>query len=134
MPVETPVDKFTKELGLPAKKGTVRVSGGKYYFVTGKTEKQIPAAFANEAELAKMVEQEVTAVTSGRTVVAILTPYKPPKLWKPQCFRCYIPAPDIFKRVDIELQKSMIDEFVKEGVLTRAQGKILLAKVGKTIG
>jgi hypothetical protein len=134
MPNESPVDKFVKELGLPAKTGTIKVSEGKYSFVAGATQKEIPAAFANEAELAKMVGQEVTAVASGRTIVAILTPYVPSKPWKPQCFRCYIPAPDIFKRIDLELQKVAIDKFVGEGVLTRQQAKVLLANVGPKIG
>ncbi len=121
MPTES-LDQFVQELGLPAKAAKVVAKKGKYFLALGKTQKEIPTALAGEKDLAKMAGKEVVAVISGKNIVAVLFPKKP---WKPQCVLCYIPVPDIYKRIDPELQKAVIEKFAAAGVLTRAQAETL---------
>jgi hypothetical protein len=121
---ESALDQFVQEVGLPAKAGKIVVNKGKYFLALGVTRKEIPTTLAGESELAKMAGKPVVAITSGRTIVAILWEGTK-KPWKPQCFTCYVPAPDFHKQVDPELRKMVIDKFLAAGVLTGRQAETL---------
>ena len=112
------VDEIVKDTGLPAKTGTVQLSDGKYVLAIGRTTKEIPQAFVSSADLAKLVNSEVTALVAGSNIVAIIPkkPGRPP-------WTCYIPVPDIFKKINPEFQASLVDKFVNLGTLTRQQGQ-----------
>jgi hypothetical protein len=121
---ESALDQFVQELGLPTKAGKIVVKNGKYFLALGTTRKEIPTTLATESELAKMAGKPVVAITSGRSIVAIVAEGAR-KPWRPQCFTCYVPAPDFRKQVDPELRKMVIDKFLAAGVLTGRQAETL---------
>lgn len=110
-----------EKLGLPIKSGTVKLSQGRYVVALGRVEKLIPTGLVAEADLKKLVGQEVSvAVSKGALVVVV-----PKKPWRPQCFICYVPAPDIWREINPELQRTLVAKYVNLGVLTEAQGQVL---------
>ena len=112
------VEEILKDTGLPGKTGTVQFSNGKYVLALGRTTKEIPQAFVGSADLAKLVNTEVTALVAGSNIVAIIPkrPGRPP-------WGCYIPAPDIWKKINPEFQATLVDKFVALGTLTKLQGQ-----------
>lgn len=114
----TPTEEMVKNIGLPAKTGTIKLEKGKYVLAVGRSAKEIPSAMVNSADLGKLVNTEVTALLAGSNIVAILPkkPGRPPWI-------CYIPVPDIFKRINSELQATLVDKYVSLGALTKVQGE-----------
>ena len=116
--VENPI---LEKLGLPIKTGKIKLSQGRYVVAMGRVEKAIPTGLVAEADLKKLVGQEVSvAVAKGALVVVV-----PKKPWWPRCFLCYIPGPDVWQKINPELQRTLVMKYVNQGVLTEAQGQVL---------
>ena len=131
MPTTTPlpVMEIVKKIGLPSKDGTLKFVRGQYFFVSGETNTALPTSFANAAQLGKMIGGDVTAITAGNNIILVLGWPTPPKVWKPQCFLCYVPAPDLINRINPVAQRAVIEGMVAAKVLTAAQGRPMLELV-----
>lgn len=126
MPTDsTQVDQFIKKLELPATTGTIKILRGKYYFVEGKTKVLVSTNFVSEEKLKKMVGKKITAIRKEADILALL-PYEDPiDSWHLKCFMCYIPAPERWRRIDIEVQRNLIKYFQEVNVLKEFQAKTL---------
>ena len=93
----------------PAKVLAVR---GQYFLEINKVRKPLPLGPSlNATALSKLAGSGVTALVSGKNIVAIAL--------KNRRWTCYIPAPDIFKRINEELQKLILQEYVNAGVIQK---------------
>jgi len=111
------------ELGVPVKEGKVTAVRGSYFITVGRTRKQIPVGeMIDAAQIKSLVGKTVLVVISGSSIVAIggLT-------WRPPIIVCYIPAPDIIKRIRPELQETLIRSFVARKVIPAKAAESLLA-------
>jgi len=96
----------------PAKLVAVK---GTYYLAIGDVRKELPVGIIPAADLAKLVGKEVTAITAGRNVIAIVGPGIKLRPWP-----CYIPVPNLFKQIQLDVQQLILDKFVDEGIITKA--------------
>jgi hypothetical protein len=105
-----------KDSGVVQKPAKLVASRGKYFLVIGKVRKELPMGGGIvEADLQKAVGKEVTAVVAGRNVVAVLGPGGRRPGWT-----CYIPVPDLFRRLHRDLQQQILDRYVAEGVISKS--------------
>ena len=85
---------------------------GKYFVAIGATKKELVVGDTTpEAEVKALVGKPVAVVVSGRTIVAVGSP--PRKPW----IICYIPVPDLIRKVRPELRASLLKEYVNAGVI-----------------
>jgi hypothetical protein len=126
MPTDsTQADQFIKKLELPAITGTIKILRGKYYFVDGKAKILVSTNFISEDKLKKMVGKKITAVKRESDVLALF-PYEDPiDIWHFKCFMCYIPNPEHWGRIDIEVQRNLIKYFKEINVLKDFQANVL---------
>jgi hypothetical protein len=92
------------------KEGKVVSIRGKFYVAIGRTRKQIPAEFADAATLKKLAGRPVSVTIFGKSIVAVGLPRGP-------IITCYIPAPDVIKIVQPDLQKFLQKKFTDSGIL-----------------
>jgi hypothetical protein len=126
--VSTQADQLIKKLNLPAVTGTVKIVRGKYYFVDRKTKLLLPSSFVGEDKLTNMVNHKITAVMAGKESKDILAlfPYEDTDSnWKIRCFMCYVPNPNLWKRIDGEVQQNLINSFQKTNVINEEQAAAL---------
>ena len=90
------------------KEGKVISSRGKFYVAVGRSRTQIPAAFAEPDALKKIAGQSVQVTFYGKSLVAI---------GKRPWILCYVPAPDIFKVVQPDLQRFLQKKYMDAGIL-----------------
>ena len=104
--VEVDVRKLSEELGAKVKEGKVTARRGRYFVTVGATRKEIVVGDTTpESEVRKLVGRPVAVVVSGRTIVAIGKPSR----W----IVCYIPVPDIYRKIRPELRGELLDRYVK---------------------
>jgi hypothetical protein len=112
-------------------KGIVQKVGDKCILEVNGLKIEIPVGpVVPEAEVKRFVGKEVTAFfseTRPKDVVAIGTWPTPEKL-KFHCLLCYIPAPDIIRRIDTRVQKVLIREMVNAKIISRTLGRYLQAR------
>jgi hypothetical protein len=120
----TPIDQLIKNIGLPTENGILKSSRGKYYFVSGKTKQPVLPYTTPETELAKLVGKKVTAFLSGKSIV-FLIPQTAASIKIPRRIICYKPVPDLNRKIDIEVERTIRNQFVNEGILSKAQAEIL---------
>jgi len=126
MPTDsTQADQFIKKLDLPAVKGTVKILRSKYYFVEGRKRTLIPAGFISEAKLKNMVDKKMVAIRKEDNIIAIFPYEEAIAKWPFRCFICYLPAPDHWGRIDVEIQHNLVNYFEKINVLKGAQANAL---------
>jgi hypothetical protein len=111
-----------KEVAMPNraelkfKPASVTLQQEKCVLTVGNTSKTIPTAEINDAaSVRKLVgKKDVIAAYSGRTIVAIGRRIAP-------CYwiLCYIPAPDIFRKIRPEIRQDLLNKYVNEGVIDR---------------
>jgi len=107
------VKELSKRVGGTVKEGVVSAVRGRYFVKVGATKKEVVVGDTTpEAEIKGLVGP-VSVVVSGRNIVAIGRPLKRP--W----IVCYIPAPDLIKRIRPEIRAAVLQQFVKEGVINR---------------
>jgi hypothetical protein len=90
------------------KEGKVVSARGKFYVVVGRTRTEIPAALAEPAGLKKIAGQSVPVTFYGKSIVAV---------GKRPFILCYVPAPDVFKIVQPDLQKFLQKKYTEAGIL-----------------
>jgi hypothetical protein len=90
------------------KEGKVVSARGKFYVVVGRTRTEIPAALAEPAGLKKLAGQSVPVTFYGKSIVAV---------GKRPFILCYVPAPDVFKIVQPDLQKFLQKKYTEAGIL-----------------
>jgi hypothetical protein len=90
------------------KEGKVVTARGKFYVVVGRTRTEIPAALAEPAGLKKIAGQSVPVTFYGKSIVAV---------GKRPFILCYVPAPDVFKIVQPDLQKFLQKKYTEAGIL-----------------
>lgn len=109
------VKALAAEIGATIKEGRLAAVRDKYVLTVGNTKKElVPGEMIDAAELKKLAGKIVPVVVSGRTIVAVGYPGKP---W---CYiLCYVPGPDIWKRIRPELRLQLIKQYAAAGVITR---------------
>jgi len=90
------------------KEGKVVSARGKFYVVVGRSRTEIPAALAEPAGLKKLAGTEVPVTFLGKSIVA---------LGRRPFILCYVPAPDIFKLIQPDLQKFLQKKYTEAGIL-----------------
>lgn len=102
------------ELGLPVQQGTVSAVGDRFYLTMGKTKLQIPVGELNSAaDIGKLAGEEVPVIVSGKNVLALAYPLKKP--W----ILCYVPVPDLIKKIAPEMRRALIKQYTAEGIMTK---------------
>jgi len=115
------VKALSRELGATVKEGVVSAVRGKYFVKVGATKKEVVVGDTTPASEVKALLGPVAVVVKGRIIVAIGRPPKKP--W----IVCYIPAPDLIRRIRPEVRAAVLKQFVKEGVIPDvAAGKLQL--------
>lgn len=114
-----------EQSGLVQKPAKLVASKGKYFLVINKVRKELPVGVSiGEADALRLVGKPVTAVFSGRNIVAVGVP----GIKKPR-WTCYIPVPDLFKQIQKELQQVILNQYVNAGVITKeVAGKLTNAR------
>jgi hypothetical protein len=105
------VKELSKRLGGTVKEGVVSAVRGRYFVKVGATKKEVVVGDTTPEAEVKGLVGPVAVVVSGRTIVAIGRPPKRP--W----IVCYIPVPDLIKRIRPEIRSAVLRQFVKEGVI-----------------
>lgn len=90
------------------KEGKVVSARGKFYVVVGRSRTEIPAALAEPAGLKKIAGQPVPVTFYGKSIVAV---------GRRPFILCYIPAPDVFRLVQPDLQKFLQKKYTDAGIL-----------------
>jgi len=112
-----------KPFGMRTKKGKVSNIRGKYYLTIGKRRLELPVGILiQKSKIQQHVGKEVVAFLSkksGSEVVAIgtwPTPEKPIRIRKQ--IICYIPAPDMMRRMERNVRTSLIMNMLDKGIIT----------------
>ncbi len=97
----------------PAK---VTIEREKFMLTVGATQKPILVGEINDAaSVRKLVGKErVEVALSGKTIVAVGRRF-PPCYW----IICYIPVPDIFKKIRPEIRQDLLLKYVNEDIIDR---------------
>lgn len=105
------VKALSAALGATVKEGKVNAVRGRYFVTVGALKKEIVVGDTTpEAEVRAMVGKRVAVVIARRTIVAIGLPRKP---W----IVCYIPAPDLVRKVREELRGELLNRYVALNVI-----------------
>lgn len=89
------------------KEGKVVSTRGKFYVAFGRSRTEIPAAFVEPAGLKRLAGQQVPVTFYGKSIVAI---GRSPIL-------CYVPANDVFKLIQPDLQTFLQKKYQEAGIL-----------------
>ena len=117
---------LSNELGATVKEGAVSTARGRYFVTVGATKREIPIGDLNmEADVKPFVGLKVPVIVSGRAIVAIGD-----LQWKRPPIICYIPPPDLFRRIRGDMRATLIDRYVGEGVIPARLGKQLVERFG----
>jgi hypothetical protein len=112
-----------KVLHMPVKKGKVSKLRGKYFFTVGRKKMEIPIGpIISKADVNQLVGKEVYAAFSNRKkseIVAIgtwPTPERP--AIRPFWILCYLPAPDMIRRVDVQVRETLLKNMLSQRIIT----------------
>jgi hypothetical protein len=92
------------------KEGKVVSARGKFYVAIGRTRQEIPTALADASALKRLAGKTVSVTLFGKSVVAV-------GLRPGPIIVCYIPAPDVIKVIQPDLQKFLQKKFMDAGIL-----------------
>jgi hypothetical protein len=113
-------------------KGIIKKVGEKYILEVEERKIEIPVGPAmSEAEVKRFIGKEVTAffsATRPKDVVAIGTWPTPEKPAKFVCVLCYVPPPDIVRRIEPRVREVVIREMVNEKIISPALARNLRAR------
>jgi hypothetical protein len=113
-----------KELGMPTKFGKVLRRGTKYFVAVGRREVEIPVGFVvSKADIDKFIGKPVIVVFSKlkpSEIVAIgyYSLIKSTIVFK-KWILCYIPVPDLIRRFNQEIRKTVLNKLVNEKIISR---------------
>lgn len=103
---------------VPAKAGKIIASRGKYFVQVGATKKELPVGtLISEAQAKTLAGKNVGVYVSGKSIVAI-APWDKQRFKKPWII-CYLPAPDLFKRINERLRDIVRETYLQEGILSQ---------------
>ncbi len=112
--------------------GKVSRVGKKYILTVSGRKKEIPVGLLlPESKIRPMVGKRVAVAysrTSPGSIVAIGTWPEPERTGRPPKFRCvlcYIPAPDVFRRVGDAVRDSIITDLIGADILSQELGRAL---------
>lgn len=117
---------------LPEKtvKGVIVTEGKEIVLKIGRQKLTIPRGpLSSQQQLSQLVNKNVAVVFSRKNkkeIVAIgtwPTPERP--AIRPRWILCYLPAPDIMKRVDPYIRKELIFALEKEGIISPEMANIV---------
>jgi hypothetical protein len=113
--------------GMPVKKGKVVKQQNNYYVLIGQKKFAVPLGiFVSEKDIAKLVDKDVFVIFSNTKPAKIIaiTKYqtKPIKKW-PGGVLCYLVGPDWPGKTKPEYQKFLINQLVKENIITKEFAK-----------
>ena len=98
------------------KPATVAIERDRFILTVGATKKPILAGEINDAaSLRKLAgKKDVEVALSGRTIVAVGRRVAP-------CYWiiCYIPGPDIFRKILPEIRQQLLQKYVDENIIDR---------------
>lgn len=98
------------------KSAKVTMEQEKFMLTVGRTKKPILTGEINDAlSVRKLVgKKDVVVAVSGRTIVAVGRRVAP-------CYWiiCYIPAPDIFRKILPEIRQQLLQKYVDEKVIEK---------------
>ena len=101
---------------LKFKPAKVTLEREKFAVTVGTTKKIIPIGEINDAaSVRKLVgKKDVVVALSGRTIAAIGRRVAP-------CYwiLCYVPVPDIFRKILPEIRQELLQKYVDENVIDR---------------
>lgn len=96
------------------KEAKVGLERDKFMLTVGKTKKQITVGEVNDAASVRKLagKKDVQVALSGRNIVAIGRRAAP-------CYWiiCYIPVPDIFRRLRVDIRQQLVNKYVQEGIV-----------------
>lgn len=92
------------------KEGKVIASRGKFYVQMGRSRKLIPPELADAATLKKIAGQTTSVTVFGKSIVAVGKRPGP-------IIICYVPAPDVFKVIQPDLQRFLQKKYMDAGIL-----------------
>jgi len=113
-------------------RGKITKVGKRYFLTVARRRQEIPISVAlPEAKIRPMVGKPVAVAysrKSRRSIVAIgtwPTPELPVVKPKFRCVLCYIPGPDVIRRLEKPVRDKVISELTRAGILSRQLGKLL---------
>ncbi len=92
------------------KEGKVVSARGKFYATIGRTRQEIPATLVDPGSLKRFAGRPVSFTLFGKSIVAIGIRPGP-------IIVCYIPAPDVVKQIQPDLQKFLQKKYMDAGIL-----------------
>lgn len=109
-------------VALPEKtrRGTLSRVRDRYFVTIGRTKKELPVGpLLPESEIRKLVGGEVTVAFSAQQPSVIVAVRKAPALVG-RCYwiLCYVPAPDVIRRLDDKVRFGLLKELAEDGVIS----------------
>jgi hypothetical protein len=96
------------------KPATVTIERDRFILTVGATKKPILAGEINDAASVRKLagKKDVEVALSGRTIVAVGRRVAP-------CYWiiCYIPVPDIFRKILPEIRQQLLQKYVDENIV-----------------
>jgi hypothetical protein len=92
------------------REGKVIASRGKFYVQVGRSRKAIPPELADAAALKRIAGQNTSVTIFGKSIVAVGIRPGP-------IIVCYIPAPDVYKVIQPDLQRFLQKKYMEAGIL-----------------
>ncbi len=119
-----------KVLGMKMKKGRVTKFGNRFFFVSGGRKSEIPVGMiVSRADIGKLVGKKVYAAYSQRAPGGIVAIGTWPTPERPRIDRywiiCYIPVPDIIRRIERPVRRALLDRMMAEGIISKKLGDII---------
>jgi hypothetical protein len=96
------------------KEAKVGLERDKFMLTLGNTKKEIVVGELNDAACVRKLagKKDIQVAVSGRNIVAIGRRAAP-------CYWivCYIPVPDIYKRLRVDIRQQLVNKYVAEGIV-----------------
>ena len=92
------------------KQGKVSSSRGKFYVTIDRSRMEIPMALADAEGLKKLAGSTVPVTLFGKSIVAVGRRPGP-------IIVCYVPAPDVIKQIQPDVQKFLLKKYMDAGIL-----------------
>ena len=117
-------------------RGKLTRAAGKYFLTVAGRKREIPMGYLiPEKKVRPLVGKDV-AVVYSRTQPSAIVALGPWPGWprrKPGfvCVLCYIPPPDIIRRIQDSVRRGVIGDLIKAGIISKQMGGILQGRAGR---
>ena len=113
---------YLRKLAVPYKLGTVKKIGkNNYYFASGRSRRLLPDGYMPKSILTTLVGKNVALVGPDKYPIGLYLYVEDAEIhWIPRII-CYIPVPDIIKRIDRITQLAIAKYQFESGVIDKAQ-------------